>query len=163
MTQPVCDERFADCARRSCGPAACQPCRTTYVASRGARPVCDRQAHSDRPGEDGGRKAHPSLVSDGEAINPSRQTCVRRPERSTPTNRTGAQRLKDQRQLQPSGLSRGRRPLRQLRRFGPRWLRRACHSASPAFPLGQSPCNRDHAPRFLWSETLEKAKQCNHY
>ena len=25
------------------------------------------------------------------------------------------------------------------------------------------PCNRDHAPRFLWSETLEKAKQCTHY
>ena len=26
-----------------------------------------------------------------------------------------------------------------------------------------NPCNRDHAPRFLWSETLEKAKQWNHY
>lgn len=32
--------------------------------------------------------------------------------------------------------------------------------------LGDSmvnPCNRDHAPRFLGSETLEKAKQCSHY
>ena len=26
-----------------------------------------------------------------------------------------------------------------------------------------NPCNRDHAPRFLWSETLEKAKQWDHY
>ena len=26
-----------------------------------------------------------------------------------------------------------------------------------------NPCNRDHAPRFLWSETVVKAKQCNHY
>ena len=29
--------------------------------------------------------------------------------------------------------------------------------------LRTDPCNRDHAPRFLWSETLEKAKQCGHY
>ena len=47
-------------------------------------------------------------------------------------------------------------------------VRAACegptsNSASAAFPLGLSPCNRDHAPRFLWSETVVKAKQCNHY
>ena len=29
--------------------------------------------------------------------------------------------------------------------------------------LRSCPCNRDHAPRFLWSETLEKAKQHTDY
>ena len=46
-------------------------------------------------------------------------------------------------------------------------------SALAAFPLGRPmgeriilwsyPGNRDHAPRFLWSETLEKAKQRSYY
>ena len=72
-----------------------------------------------------------------EAINLSNRTDVQRPERSTPTARPTfgrrgdqphllncAQRVKDQRQTSTAGLSRGRRPLRQLRRIGPRWLRR---------------------------------------
>ena len=40
-----------------------------------------------------------------------------------PTGR-GVQRMKDQRRTSTAGLSQGRRPLRQLRRIGPRWLRR---------------------------------------
>ena len=56
---------------------------------------------------------------------------------------------------------------RQLRRFGPRCLRRAISNPQrqPSLvgdrresesSLGSDPGNRDHAPRFLWRETLEK-------
>ncbi len=63
--------------------------------------------------------------------------------RSTPSFRPALP-AKDQRQL----------------RFGsiPSWA-----TGGERIILRSCPCNRDHAPRFLWSETLEKAKQRSHY
>ena len=77
---------------------------------------------------------------------------------------TGVQRAKDQRQLLPPDRTEDEGPTSNPVDT----VRAGCegptsNSALPAFPLGHSPCNRDHAPRFLWSETLEKAKQCSHY
>ena len=91
---------------------------------------------------------------------PDRARCVKR---STPlAGRVPSGRrtnVNSNRRTGPRTKDRG-----QLRRFDPRCLRRTnVNSASAAFPLGLSPCNRDHAPRFLWSETVVKAKQCNHY
>ena len=58
------------------------------------------------------------------AINSSRQAVSSdRGDQPQPLN--GALRVKDQHQTSTAGLSRGRRPLRQLRRIGPLWLRRA--------------------------------------
>ncbi len=72
-----------------------------------------------------------------------------------------------------AGLDRGRRakptpsfrpalPAKDQRqlRFGsiPSWA-----TGGERIILRSCPCNRDHAPRFLWSETLEKAKQRSHY
>ena len=137
-----------------------------------------RKTHSDRLGEDDAQNALRPLRPAKGAINPNRQTSAQREKRSTPTardrcpvceaisstRRTGAQREKDERQTPTAGLSRGRRTgVNSVDS-----VRAACegptsNSASAAFPLGLSPCNRDHAPRFLWSETVVKAKQCNHY
>ena len=99
-----------------------------------------------------------------EAINPNRQTGARCAKRSNSTRRTGVQREKDQRQLQPPNWTEDEGPSVNSVVS----VRAACegptsNSASAAFPLGLSPCNRDHAPRFLWSETVVKAKQCHHY
>ena len=58
--------------------------------------------------------------------------------------------------------------LRQIRRFDPRCLRRAYHSASAALPswetwgeriiLRSDPCNRDHAPRVSMVGNLGKSQ-----
>ena len=88
--------------------AVSQPCRG-HEAGRGDRPVCNRQAHSDRLVEDGAQRAvRPSCPAE-EAINLNHQTGVQRPKRSTPIRRTGVQREKALGQLQPAGLDRGRR------------------------------------------------------
>ena len=121
-----------------------------------------------------------------EAINPNRQTITQRQERSTPTVRRMSSDGSDQLQspdgcpageglITPTaGLDRGRRTsvnsvvsaraascgeLGQVR-FGsiPSWA-----TGGERIILQSDPCNRDRAPRFLWSETLEKAKQCSHY
>ncbi len=103
-----------------------------------------------------------------EAINLSHRTNAQRMERSTPARRTGVLRVKDQRQTSPDGRGPRTKDQCQTPSIRPalvakdqRQLRSGQHSL-----VGDSkvnPCNRDHAPRFLWSETLEKAKQCVHY
>ena len=123
-----------------------------------------RQTHFDRLMEDGAQRAVRPRCPATEAINPSRQTGARRVKRSTPTRRTGVQRAKDQRQLRPAGLDRGRRatsnpPVRSaLPAKDQRQTPLQQHSLlgdSTVMPVQQG----DHAPRFLWRETLEKAKQ----
>ena len=132
-----------------------------------------RQTHSDRPSEDEAQGAR--SVPGGqrrERSTPNRQTGVQRRKRSTPNRRTGVQRAKGL-SLQPPDWTEDEGPAstpsvrsalpakdqRQLR-FGsiPSWA-----TGGERIILRSCPCNRDHAPRFLWSETLEKAKQRTHY
>ena len=136
--------------------------RVSHAA--GVRSRSGRQTHSDRLVEDEARGALRPWCPAGEAINPSRRTRVQREKRSTPTRRTGVQRAKDQRQLRPAGLDRGRRatsnpPVRSaLPAKDQRQTPLQQHSLlgdSTVMPVQQG----DHAPRFLWRETLEKAKQ----
>ena len=56
-------------------------------AGRGYRPVCKRQAHSDRLVEDEARGALRPRCPAGEAINSKRRTRVQREKRSTPAAR----------------------------------------------------------------------------
>ena len=164
VKRPACLHRQTG-ACRSCGPAACQPCR-------GHEEPVGRKTHSDQLAEDKAQGAH-SVPG------------VQRRERSTPTARPVSSDGSDQ--LQPpdgcptgeglitptAGLDRGRRarstpsfrpalPAKDQRqlRFGsiPSWA-----TGGERIILRSCPCNRDHAPRFLWSETLEKAKQRHHY
>ena len=129
-----------------------------------------RQTHFDRPSEDGVQGALcPSCPTD-EAINSNRQTGVQRRKRSTPNHRTGVQRAKGL-SLQPPDWTEDE-GLSQLRRFGPalraKDQRQLRFGSIPSWATGgeriilrSCPCNRDHAPRFLWSETLEKATTPN--
>ena len=99
--------------------------------------------------------------------------------RSTPDAEQVPGRLKDQRQTSTAGLDRGRRTNVKLQ--PPDWTedegptsnfvdsaRAACegptsNSAVSSIPSwAESPCNRDHAPRFLRSETW-KNQQHNQY
>ena len=136
----------------------------------------ERQTHSDQLAEDEAQDAlRPRRPAEGainssrrtsvrrdEAINPSRQTSAQRMKQSAPTRRTGAQRVKDQRQTSTAGLSRGRRTSVNSVHSA----RAACEgpTSTPQWQhslVGDSkvnPCNRDHAPRFLWRETLEKSQ-----
>ena len=105
--------------------------RDSHAADMSNRP--ERKTHSDRLAEDEAQVALRPLGPANEAINPDRQTNARCAKRSTP----------------PAGLDRGRR------RFvnSVDSARAACegptsNSALAAFPLGLSPCNRDHAPRL---------------
>ncbi len=109
-------DRTPSTACGSCGAAAFQPSRrrAELAKATGALwPVCrGRCANTSSP------------WSDCEAINPSRQTGAQRRERSTPNVRQMSFEWRTNVKLQPAGLDRKRRPLRQLRRSGPRWLRR---------------------------------------
>ena len=100
------------------------------------RSLSKRQTHFDRPSEDGVQGALcPSCPTD-EAINSNRQTGVQRRKRSTPNHRTGVQRAKGL-SLQPPDWTEDE-GLSQLRRFGPRCVRRtSVNSASAAFPRGR--------------------------
>ena len=149
VKRPACSERQTGTCRR-CGPAACQPCRG-HEEPVGAQ---DLSARGRRTPTDWLRTRR------GERSVPG----VQREKRSTPTRRTGVQRAKDQRQLRPAGLDRGR-----IATSNPSF-----RSALPAEDQRQTPLQQhsllgdstvmpvqqgDHAPRFLWRETLEKAKQ----
>ncbi len=179
VKRPACFQRQTGACRR-CGPAACQPCRGHEEPVGGDRPVCNRQTHSDRPTENEAQGAlRPSCPTD-EAINPNRQTGSQRQERSTPTGRRMSSDVSDQLQspdgcpageglITPTaGLDRGRRTsvnsvvsaraascgeLGQVR-FGsiPSWA-----TGGERIILRSCPCDRDRAPRFLWSETLVKS------
>ena len=153
-------------------------CRVSHAA--GVRSRSKRQTHFDRPSGGRGAESGPSMSPTAraidsqppdqcpasEAINSNRQTGVQRRKRSTPKHRTGVQRAKGL-SLQPPDWTEDEGPAstpsfrpalpakdqRQLR-FGsiPSW-----ETGGERIILRSDPCNRDHAPRFLWSETLEKA------
>ena len=161
------------------GQAACQPCRRPHE-----EPV-ETQTHSDQLAEDKARQSalrptewrtrrNPSvrLVSNGESDRlptpdrcPATEAINFQPPDGCPTGEG---------LITPTaGLDRGRRakstpsfrpalPAKDQRqlRFGsiPSWA-----TGGERIILRSCPCNRDHAPRFLWSETLEKAKQHSHY
>ena len=172
VKRPACFQRQTG-ACRSCGSAACQPCRgreepveTTDAfrptgGGRGAESgpslsptarATDSQPPDQRPASEAINSDSPDRCPVTEAINfQPPDGCQAGEGLITPTAGLGP-RTKDQ---------------RQLRRFDPRCLRRAYHSASAAFPLGrpgESESSSGHAratgithPGFLWSETLEKA------
>ena len=158
------------------------------MRSQSKRQTCLQQAGAFRPtgGERSAKARAPSMSPTDEAINPNRQTGSQRKERSTPTVRRVSSDRGDQ--LPTTGrVSCGRRAyhsnppdwtedegLSQLRRCGPalpaKDQRQLRFGSIPSWETGgeriilrSCPCNRDHAPRFLWSETLEKAKQRSHY
>ncbi len=120
-------------------PSDSQPCRRR-VESAGAteplRPTVEDETQSP-PRTRYGSALRSRCPADG-AINPNRQTGVRRQKRSTPSRWTGARRVKDQRQTSTAGLGRGRRT-------GVNSVdsaRAACegptsNSASAAFPRGR--------------------------
>ena len=66
----------------------------------------------------------PSQASSDRSDQPQPPDRARRVKRSTPAHRTGAQREKDQRHLQPPDRTEDEGPSVKPRRFGPRWLRR---------------------------------------
>ena len=133
----------------------------------GMRNRSERKTHSDQLAWEEAQGALRSRCPTDEAINLSHRTNAQRMERS-PARRTGVLRVKDQRQTSPDGRGPRTKDQCQTPSIRPalvakdqRQLRSGQHSL-----VGDSkvnPCNRDHAPRFLWSETLEKAKQCVHY
>ena len=167
MKRPACSKRQTGACRR-CGLAVSQLCRgheepveATDLSATGRRTPTDqvRTRHRARSVPD---------VQRQERSTPTARLMSSGMKRSTPTRRTGAQRVKDQRQLQPPDLDRGRRATsnpsvrsalpakdqRQLR-FSSSTL--VGDRSGERIILRSYPCNRDHAPRFLWSETLEKA------
>ena len=172
MKRPACSERQTGACRR-CGTAACQPCRRHEEPSK-------RQTHSDRlVGEDEAQGARRPMFPTGEAINPNRRTDVQRQERSTPGRQTVSRGRRDQ--LQPPDECPATEAINSqppdwcpadegptstpTAGRGPRTKGLSLRSGSiPSWATGgeriilrSCPCNRDHAPRFLWSETLEKA------
>ena len=166
MKRPACFQRQTGACRR-CGLAVSQLCRgheepveATDLSATGRRTPTDqvRTKHRARsvPGVQRQERSTPTarLMSSGM-------------KRSTPTRRTGVQRAKDQRQTPTAGL--GPRTESYVKSAGS--IRAACEgptstplsAAVPSWETGGEriilrwyPCNRDHAPRFLWSETLEK-------
>ena len=179
MKRPACFQRQTG-ACRSCGLAVSQPCRGHEESAR----ATDLSATGRRTPTDQVRTKHRARSVPGvqrqERSTPTARLMSSGMKRSTPTRRTGVQRKKRSTPI-AERVPNGRRAyhsnrrtwtedgeLRQIRRFDPRCLRRTnVNSASAAVPswetggeriiLRSYPCNRDHAPRFLWSETLEKA------
>ena len=151
--------------------------RSVPVVQRRERSTPDASPESNE-WSDQLRFARPMPAS--EAINPNRQTGSQRKERSTPTVRRVSSGRSDQLQslngcpageglITPTaGLDRGRRATsnpsfrsvlpakdqRQLRFSSiPSWA-----TGGERIILQSDPCNRDRAPRFLWSETLVKSQ-----
>ena len=138
------------------------------------RSLSKRQTRFDRLVEDGAQGAlRPSCPTD-EAINPNRQAGVQRKKRSTPIAERVSSGRRTNVKLQPPDWTEDEGPA-STPSFRPalpakdqRQLRIGSNSlvgdhSGERIILRSYPCNRDHAPRFLWSETLEKAKQCSHY
>ena len=177
VKRPACFQRQTG-ACRSCGSAACQPCRG-HEEPAGATDLSaiDRRLRPTGGGRSTGRAPSLSPAAGGEQPQPADGS--QRKERSTPTVRRVSSGRSDQLQslngcpageglITPTaGLDRGRRakstpsfrsalPAKDQRqlRFGsiPSW-----ETGGERIILRSYPCNRDHAPRFLWSETLEKA------
>ena len=160
---------------RSCGPAACQPCRGHEEAGRSDRrtptdwwrtkrrersvPVVRRRKRSTP-----NRQTCPA----SEAINLNRQTGVQRPKRSTPIRQTGVQREKGL-SLQPPDWTEDEGPgstpsfRSALPAKDQRQLRFSSNSlvgdhSGERIILRSCPCNRDHAPRVSMVGNLGKSQ-----
>ena len=182
VKRPACFQRQTSACRR-CGLTVSQLCRGHEEPAEATRPVCNRQAHSDRPSGGRGAESVPSLVSNGESdrlptarsvssgmkrSTPTARLMSSGMKRSTPTRRTDVQRAKDQRQTPTAGL--GPRTESYVKSVVS--LRAACEGPTSTplqqqYPRGrpgesESSSGRTRAtgithPGFLWSETLEKA------
>ncbi len=121
----------------------------------------ERQTRFDQLAKDEAQGALSPRRPAEEAINSNRKTSAQRQKRSTPTRRTGARRVKDQRQTSTAGLGQGRRTnvnsvdrpalLAKDQRQTPHRQHSLVGDATVY------PCNRDHAPRFLWLGNLGKS------
>ena len=114
-----------------------EPVETTDLSARGRRIPTGwwRTKHRALPRTRYGGALRPWCPT-ARAIDSQRQTGVQRRKRSTPNHRTGVQRAKGL-SLQPPDWTEDE-GLSQLRRFGPRCLRRtSVNSASAAFPRGR--------------------------
>ena len=181
VKRPACSERQTG-ACRSYGVAVRQPYRgheepveATDPSATGRRTPTDqvrtRRRERSVP-ESNGESDHsqpPDWFPTEGAINPGRQAGVQRKKRSTPIAERVSSGRRTNVKLQPPDWTEDE-GLSQLRRFDPCCLRRTNvklrFGSIPSWETGgeriilqTDPCNRDHAPRFLWSETLEKAKQ----
>ena len=161
VKRPACSERQTG-ACRSCGLAVSQPCR------RREEPVETTDAF--RPTGGGrGAESGPSLMPNGrsdqpqppdgcpvtEAINSNSPTTgrVSSGRRAYHSNRrtwTEDEGPASTPSYQPALVAKDQRQLRIA--SIPSW-----ETGGERIILRSCPCNRDHAPRFLWSETLEKA------
>ena len=134
-----------------------------------------RSTPTARPVSSGRKRSTPTRRTNAQRV--KRSTPTARPvssgrKRSTPTRRTGVQREKGL-SLQPPDWTEDEGPWStpSFRSALPaKDQRQLRFSSIPSWETGGEriihrsyPCNRDHAPRFLWSETLEKAKQRTHY
>ena len=129
----------------------------------GMKSQSKRKTHSDQLAEDVAQDALRPQCPASEAINPNRQTGARRMKRSTPLAGRVFSGRRTNVKLQPPDWTEDEGPVSTPSNRPVLLAESYVESAVAAFPLGRSPCNRDHAPRFLWSETVVKAKQCNHY
>ena len=111
MKRPACFQRQTG-ACRSCGPAACQPCR-------GHEEPVGRKTHSDQLAEDKAQSALRPVRQADEAINHEPPDRAQREKRSTPHRRTGVQRRKRSTPI-AERVSSGRRACHSNRRTGPR-------------------------------------------
>ena len=167
MKRPACFQRQTGACRR-CGLAVSQPCRR-HEEPVGAQDLSatDRRTPTDWWRTRRRRRSVPG---------------VQRKERSTPTARRASSGRSDQLQL-AGRVSSGRRTNVKLQPQD--WTEDEGSGSAPSFRpalpakdqrqlrigsnslvgdhsgeriiLRSYPCNRDHAPRFLWSETLGKA------
>ena len=142
-------------ARGVCRPQRCGLCRRREARS-------GRSMHSDRATERRSARCAQSQASSGRSDRlPTRQTGVLGGRRDSHfSRRTGAEDEGVQRQP-PSST---RAALRRTNVQTPRRQQfpRGRPSGELVDPSGHDPCNRDHAPRFLWSGNLGKAKHRYH-
>ena len=139
----VSGERLRDVKRPACFSVAdrrVSKLRPWLRVSRAAdmKSQSKRKTHSDQLAEDVAQDALRPQCPAGEAINLSHRTSDQREKRSAPARRTGALRVKDQRQTPTAGLDRGRRTSVNFVDSA----RAGCegptsNSALPAFPRGR--------------------------
>ena len=160
VKRPACSE-WQTGACRSCGLAVSQPCRRReepVETTDAFRPTGGGRGTESGPSLSPTARAIDSQLPDqcpaSEAINSnSPDGCPTGEGLITPTaGLDRGRRAKSTPSYQPALPAKDQRQLR----FDsiPSW-----ETGGERIILRSYPCNRDHAPRFLWSETLEKAKQ----
>ena len=132
-------------------------CRVSHAAGMSNRP--GRQTHSDRLAEDEALERVPSHVSSGgsDQLQPP-DGCPAGEGITTPTAERGPRTKGYSNSVDSARAACGE--LSQIRSGSSSLV--GDHSGERIIRQIR-PGLRDHAPRFLWLETLEKAKQCVHY